>query len=147
MNNYLHSENGNPPVFDPYDDDVLKNYSDCSDYTLSQFPNQLDYFSVSNAAKDLRDTINLMGHTKVGLISLSYGTYMTNVFMQLPDIHVDVVILDGPWDPARMYMGNQGGSAITAINVIDLCISNSSVCREMLGVTSHLPTIVHTGND
>ena len=46
-----------------------------------------------------------------------------------------------------MYMGNQGGSATTAISVLDLFISNSSVCREVLGVTSYLPTIVHTGND
>jgi len=142
----VYSQDGNPPVFDPYDETTLKLYSDCYTHTFETFGKNLSYFSVSNAAKDLRDSINLMGLSKVGLHSLSYGTYMTNVFMQLPGVKVDVVILDGPWDPARMYMGNQGGSALTTANVIDLCVSNSSVCRELLGEKGHLPTIVHTGD-
>lgn len=143
----VNCEHGNPPLFDPTNSTVLKIYSDCYDYMYSNFGKNLSYFSAESQALDLRDSMNLMNHTYNGMISLSYGTYMTNIFMQLLGIRVDVIILDGPWAPDRLWMGGWGPSNSDMVidDLLSLCVANSSVCKDLLGYQGQLPTLVMNG--
>lgn len=137
----VNCEHGNPPPFDPYNATILKIYDDCSQYIGQMFKSNLTYFTPDQAAKDLRETIALMKLKKVGIISLSYGTYMTNAFLQLPNIQVDTVILDGPAAPDRWYIGEPDSSNIAAENALNLCVTNSSVCKSLLGYMGHIPKL------
>lgn len=140
----LNCKDGNPPSFAPYNDTVKNMYTACSSYLSESFKKNQTFFTARNAAKDLRTSIDLMGLIKVGVYAWSYGTYMTNILMQLPG-KIDLVVLDGPWDPQKLYMANSNLAGLVANQLLHLCVTNSSVCSGLLGVQAQVPSFVIHG--
>lgn len=134
-----------PPVglFNPYNESQLQSYHECNIDVMSRYNVKLPYYSAYDTASDLRDIINLVNPETVAILAQSYGTYSTNTYMLLPGARYDCVILDGPVPPNSWSIENNAvwNTHVTQ-NVIDLCVSNSSVCANYLGVVGHIPRLV-----
>lgn len=134
---------GNPPLLDPYNSTTTLAYSKCMDGITREFGHKLAYYTPDAAAADLGDTINLMNLGHVSVISLSYGTYMTNALLQREDVKIDTVILDGPVAPGRWYTGDGVfRNRLAAENLLRTCTETSSLCKSLFGSMGHLPMMV-----
>ena len=67
--------------------------------------------------------------------------------MQIAGNKADLIILDGPWAPDRLWMATWGPSNSDLVlgNFFSLCVTNSSVCKDLLGHEGQLPTLVMNG--
>ena len=118
-------------------------YEECNDYIISAYGSKLSYYNAYNAAMDLKDTINEINPSKVGIYALSYGTYFTNTYMQLPGARYDAIVLDGPLPSNRWLMeSNSLWNSKVSQDLISLCVKDSSVCRESLDSMGHLPQLL-----
>lgn len=134
---------GNPPALDPYNSTTTHAYSKCMDSIAVEFGSKLQYYTPDAAAADLGDTIKLTNLNHVSIVSLSYGTYMTNVLLKREDVKIDTVILDGPVAPGRWYTGDGiFRNRLAAENLLRTCAETSARCKSLFGSMGHLPMLV-----
>jgi len=89
----------NPPAlvsFDPSNGPLVASCRACNEEVVAKYGDNLRFYSTHNAAQDLLAAIQSVNPTRVALYALSYGTYLANMFLQLPGASPDVVVLDGP---------------------------------------------------
>jgi pimeloyl-ACP methyl ester carboxylesterase len=134
-----------PPVgaFNPYNSSQLDSYHNCNIDIMARYSTKLQYYTTYDSASDLRDVINLINPTTVSLLGVSYGTYSTNTYMLLPGARYDCVILDGPVPPNSWSIENNAvwNTHVTQ-DLLSLCVSNSSLCANYLGIVGHIPRLV-----
>lgn len=133
----------NPPNFNPYSDLVKQQTLDCVNEIKAAYSvDELQYYDTYNGALDIRDTINLLNPSTISIYALSYGTFFTNTYLQLPNARADAVILDGPVPPNRWVLENNNWWSEVAQDLITLCTELSSTCNEKLAENGHLPRLV-----
>lgn len=126
--------------FNPYN---TTEYVNCNDYVISNFGAVSAHYNTYNAARDLKETIDIINPPKVGIYALSYGTYFTNTYMQIPGARYDAVILDGPLPPGRWLMEfNALWNSQVSQDLIGLCVRESSVCQEAFDSMGHYPRLI-----
>lgn len=66
--------------------------------------------------------------------------------MQLDGMKADVVVLDGPVTPNRWPLENNARmQSMVSLDSIRMCVNESSVCQNNLGVMGHIPQMVKDG--
>ena len=126
--------------FNPYN---TTEYVNCNDYVIANFGAVSAFYNTYNAAMDLKETIEIINPPKLGIYALSYGTYFTNTYMQLPGARYDAVILDGPLPPGRWLMEfNAIWNSHVSQDLISLCVRESSVCSEAFDSMGHYPRLI-----
>jgi pimeloyl-ACP methyl ester carboxylesterase len=102
----------------------------------------LPYFSSFNHAFDLNTLIKVANPTSVFVYAVSYGTWVANIFLQLPEVRVDGVILDGTLDPTSFTFEDYGAwvERIT-FDLLKLCATSSSFCADKLDITGQMPGV------
>jgi pimeloyl-ACP methyl ester carboxylesterase len=129
--------------FDPFNTTNVDQFKTCNQEIIQKYGSVLQYYTSYNAALDLLGAINFVNPATVVIYALSYGTYFTNVYMQVPGARFDAVILDGPVPPNRWVLENNAQmNSLVSQSVIDLCVQNSSVCAQYLGEMGDLPQLV-----
>jgi pimeloyl-ACP methyl ester carboxylesterase len=130
-------------TFDPFNTTNVNQYRDCNAEIIANYGSVLQYYTSYTAAQDLLGAINFVNPATVAIYAQSYGTYFTNVYMQLPGARFDAILLDGPVPPNRWVLENSAPmNSLVSQNVINLCVQNSSVCAQFLGEMGDLPQLV-----
>jgi pimeloyl-ACP methyl ester carboxylesterase len=129
--------------FDPYNASFLAAVDACNlEIVAKHGATNLSFFSTHEAATDLVDIVAAVAPTSVYIYALSYGTYFTNTYLQLPGNRVDALILDGPVAPNRWPLENNGEWASHVHgDVLRACATHSGLCSARLGSVAHLPRL------
>jgi pimeloyl-ACP methyl ester carboxylesterase len=106
----------------------------CSRYMDDAYGGGLAGFSVSNAARDLRQVLSLAREdgTRQFVYGVSYGTYLAQRFLRLFPDEVDGVVLDSVATPEQKFTTYDGQADPVAVRLADRCAA-SPVCAEKLG--------------
>eukprot|EP00048_Salpingoeca_helianthica_P020113 m.4878 g.4878 ORF g.4878 m.4878 type:complete len:578 (-) comp4409_c1_seq1:33-1766(-) len=144
LSNYLNCSS--PPTansFDPYNATLVQTFRTCNEETARAYGNISRFFSTHNAAEDYVAAVNAMGSSKVSIYALSYGTYLINTYLQLPNARADAVVLDGPV-PANRWVLENNAPWVERVSqdILNLCAQHSAACAEHLGVMGHIPRLV-----
>ncbi len=91
----------NPPVgnFNPYNESLVRDYDECHKNLAVKYAGMNQYFTAYHGALDVKSSLDLINPKVVNVYATSVGTWYANIFMQLPGIRIDSVILDGPIPP------------------------------------------------
>lgn len=129
--------------FNPFNATDVNQHATCNQRIIDEYGNVSIYYTVYNSALDFKGVIDAVNPEIVMIYAVSYGTYFTNTYLQLPDARFDVVVLDGPVPPNRWPMENNAmWNSLVSQDVLRLCVANSSVCSSYLGAMGHLPQLV-----
>jgi pimeloyl-ACP methyl ester carboxylesterase len=136
--------NENPGfTFNPYNVSNVEQFTVCNDQIIAEYRDVLQYYNSYDSALDLLGAINFINPGTVSIYALSYGTYFTNVYMQLPGARFDCIVLDGPVPPNRWVLEDSVmTNSLASQDVLNLCATNSSVCNAALGEMGDLPQLV-----
>lgn len=132
-----------PAAFDPYNASRVALVDECGAAVLARYGNITRFFSTLNAAKDLLAMVNAINPPRVAIYALSYGTFFTNTYLQLPGARADVVLLDGPVDPTR-WANENNGEWVSHVHqdLLNTCSQTSAYCAHRLGGPAHMPRLV-----
>lgn len=140
-----------PPTaawFDPSDAATLAQFAACNAEIATRYAATAQFYSTHAWAEDLLAAINAVvplasAGGAVAIYALSYGTYATNTYLQLPGARADVVLLDGPVPANRWALENNPvGVAMVAQDIFRLCASSSATCAARIGAMGQLPRYV-----
>jgi pimeloyl-ACP methyl ester carboxylesterase len=129
--------------FDAYNTTFLAAVKACNREIIEAHgAERLAFFSTHDAATDLVDMVAAVAPISVYIYALSYGTYFTNTYLQLENMRVDALILDGPVAPDRWPLENNGEWASHVHgDLLRACASASDTCEAQLGSVAHLPRL------
>jgi pimeloyl-ACP methyl ester carboxylesterase len=131
------------PSFDPYNATIIAQYDACNVDLVNKYGSTLAFYSVHHAAEDLKAVIDAVAPTKVSIYALSFGTYITNVYLQLPGARADAVVLDGPVPPNRWALENNAPwVSVVGRDILKECATYSAACSAHLGSIGHLPRFI-----
>jgi pimeloyl-ACP methyl ester carboxylesterase len=135
-----------PPTagsFDPYNATLVQQYRACNEETALKYGNISQFFSTHSAAEDFAAAIELINPAKVAIYALSYGTYLINTYLQLPNARANVVVLDGPVPSNRWVLENNAPWVErVSMDVLYTCAQASAACAQHLGQVGLLPRFV-----
>ena len=134
-----------PPAgsFNPYNASLLKEYDSANLEIIARYANTLQYYSTWDGAMDFKGVIDAVAPSTVSIYALSYGTYFTNTYLQLPGARADCVFLDGPAPQNRWVLENTGfWASQVAEDILSSCTHQSQLCSQYLGAMGHLPKLV-----
>lgn len=135
-----------PPTaawFDPGNATSVASFDACNQDIVRKYGTTAAFYSTYNAAQDLLAAIEAVNPAVVGIYALSYGTFVTNTYLQLPNARADVVVLDGPVPPNRWVLENNAAwVSIVARDVLHECARLSAACSTHLGDLGQLPFLV-----
>eukprot|EP01040_Poterioochromonas_malhamensis_P015517 gene15517-17383_t len=129
--------------FNPFNRSTIQQYKTCNDEIISKYSNVSQYYDTYNSALDFLDVVNFINPETIAIYAFSYGSFFTNTYLQLPGARADCLIFDGPTPPDRWVLENSAMmSSWASQDVINLCVANSSVCSDALGVMGNLPQLI-----
>jgi pimeloyl-ACP methyl ester carboxylesterase len=103
----------------------------------------LPFFSTYHGAHDYVQAVQAIKPESVAIYALSYGTYFTNVYLQLPGARADVVVMDGPVPANRWALENNAQwVSRVSMDILRLCGQISSTCAAKTGVMGQIPRLV-----
>lgn len=119
----------------PLDEDYV---SICSDVLRKKYADKINWFSAVGAAHDLNYLIqhNNPGNLPVVMMGTSYGTYLTQRFLQLFDSNIDAAILLSGTNLAPRFEFVSHQEEQTFRRLLTLC-SDQSDCAAMFEYTAY----------
>ena len=136
--------NYNPAfTFNPNNESNVEKYERCNQDIIAKYGNITQYYTSYNSALDFIGSVMFVNAKTVAVYAASYGTYFANVVMQLAPDLFDCLVLDGPVPPNRWVLSENGyTNSLASQDVLNLCVQNSSVCQNYLGVQGLIPQLV-----
>ena len=134
-----------PPAgsFNPYNSSLLRQYDLANQELVKRYKDVLPFYRTWDGARDLLGVVEAVAPSTVAIYALSYGTYLTNTYLQLPGARADCVVLDGPAPQNRWVLENTAAWATQASqDILGKCASQSPACAGYLGAMGHLPKLV-----
>lgn len=135
----------NPPTvpFTPEDPSVVQLYKTCMLDVMNTSGGILEFFSTYHGAMDYVAAVTAINPTSVAIYALSYGTYFTNMYLQLPGARADAVVLDGPVPCNRWALENNAQwVSRVAMSNLRFCGQFSSFCANKTGLMGQVPRLV-----
>jgi pimeloyl-ACP methyl ester carboxylesterase len=110
-------------------------WSECASSLVSRFGDGLAGYNVTEAAADLGEAISRTRHgdESVFIYSVSYGTYLTQRYLQLHPSQATGVVLDSICSPGacQLLLGYDRAFDRTAGEVFALCAKSQSCARQL----------------
>lgn len=140
MSSPLHDCSDSPAYLNPYDEDIMQMQADCNAEIIAANSTVFPYFTTYDAAMDILGDMQAVNPDTISVYAASYGTFLANTLLQLPDVKVDVVVYDGPVSATRwpLELYAQTGSMVMS-DGIQMCIDESEVCKKYMGQMGHIP--------
>lgn len=134
-----------PPqeTFAPEDPSIVQAYRECLDDVIDAREDDLAFFSTYHGARDFLDAVNTINPDTVAIYALSYGTYFTNMYLQLPGARADAVVLDGPVPCDRWALENNAEwVSRVSMDILRFCGQLSPLCANKTGLMGQIPRLV-----
>lgn len=134
-----------PPTqqFAPEKPPIVRSYRACMQNVINTSKNILPFFSTYHGAKDYVLAVNAINPETVSIYALSYGTYFTNTYLQLPGARADAVVMDGPVPCNRWALENNAEwVSRVSMSILRLCGQISPLCANRTGLMGQIPRLV-----
>eukprot|EP00762_Andalucia_godoyi_P006031 ANDGO_00105.mRNA.1 hypothetical protein PPTG_15474 len=144
LSNYINC--ASPPTaayFDPFNATMVAMFDACNMDIVNRYGAVSRFYSAHHAAQDLKAAVDAVAPAKVAVYALSFGTYITNIYLQLPGARADAVVFDGPVPPNRWALENNAEwVSRVSRDVLSDCATHSAACAAHLGTLGLIPRFV-----
>ena len=132
-----------PPMLNPYIPETEAEHTKCNREILANFTAQkLQFYTIYNQMWDLKEIIDMIV-VPSGTVSLwgeSVGTLSLNIYLQIPGVRADTVVLTCPITPIHWALEMNSYTSSSAVqDVMNTCVKNSAKCKNYIGDMAHIP--------